>query len=99
MNEQQLEKGKVILELIKVTEKALHDLEGWMAKTKSNASSGSITEYERDSNYCLSISANRDGSGPGMNLYRSVGNTALLNVIKSELERQLAQFKADFEAL
>lgn len=99
MNEQQLEKGKVILELIKVTEKALNDLENWMAKTKANASSGSITEYEKDSNYCLSINANLNGGGPGMNLYRRAGNTALLNVIKAELERQLAQFKADFEAI
>jgi hypothetical protein len=99
MTEQQLETGKVILELIKVTEKALDNLKGWMEKTKASAEPKSTIEYGRDSNYCLSISANLNGGWPGMNLYRRTGNTALLEVLKAELERQLAQFRKDFDSL
>lgn len=98
MIEQQLKTGKAILDLIKVTEKALEDLDKWMIRSSGKISHGG-EDYERDSNYSLCISEFSDGSGPQLYLYRCVGNTALLGVIKKELERQLAKFKADFAAL
>ena len=99
MTEQQLEIGKTILELIKTTEKALKSLDDWRESTRGDSTSSSSVEYERDGNHCLSINSNLNGGGPGMNLYRRTGNTDLLKVIKAELERQLAKFKADFDNL
>ena len=98
MTEQQLKTGKAILDLIKVTEKALEDLDKWMVKSADKISCGG-EDYEQDFNYNLCISEHNDGSGPRLNLYRYVGNTALLGVIKEELERQLAKYKTDFAAL
>ena len=97
MIEQQLKTGKAILDLIKVTEKALEDLDEWMADSSKPSCGGE--DYKQDSNYNLCISAYKDGSGESLNLYRYFGNTALLEVIKAELEKQLAEFKADFAAL
>jgi hypothetical protein len=99
MIEQQLKTGKAILDLIKVTEKALEDLDKWMVDSANKPSCGG-EDYKQDSNYNLFISAYKDGSGESsLNLYRYYGNTALLGVIKAELEKQLAEFKADFAAL
>ena len=90
--------GKAILDLIKVTEKALEDLDKWMVDCANKTSCGG-EDYKQDINYNLYIGPYSDSSGYRLSLSRYFGNTALLRVIKAELEKQLAEFKADFAAL
>ena len=96
MNEQQLKTGQAILKLIQKTEEALNNLNSWV-DTASPSVGGD--EYEKDNHYNLFIGAYKDGSGIRLDLSRYMGNTALLELIQAELERQLAKFKQDFANL
>ncbi len=96
MNEQQLKTGKAILTLIQKTEEALNNLNSWI-DTASPSVGGD--EYEKDNHYNLFIGAYDDRSGKRLDLSRYMGNTALLELIQAELERQLAKFKQDFANL
>lgn len=96
MDKQQLKTGIAIVNLIEVTEKALTDLNDWI---ESGSRSVGGDSYDKDNHYNLCISAFKDGSGYQLNLSRYMGNTALLEVIKTELERQLKVFKEDLAKL
>jgi hypothetical protein len=96
MNEQQLKTGKAILFLIQKTEEALNTLNRWIDTARPSVGG---EEYEKDNHYNLFIGAYKDGSGTRLNLERLMGNTALLELIQAELERQLAKFKQDFANL
>ena len=96
MNEQQLKTGQALLKLIQKTEDALNILNPWVNNSSLNIGGD---EYEKDNHYNLFIGAYSDGSGTRLDLSRYMGNTALLELIQAELERQLAKFKQDFANL
>jgi len=96
MNERQLKTGQAILKLIQKTEDALNILNPWIQDASLSVGGD---DYEKDNHYHLSIGAYKDGSGAHLDLSRYMGNTALLELIQAELERQLAKFKQDFDNL
>jgi hypothetical protein len=89
MTELDLESGRTLLSLIKITEKALDTLNNWL-----NAK-GVISNPGVERGLSLTIG---DGCFH-LDLNRSAGNPRLLLLIKAELEAQLATFREDFEKL
>jgi hypothetical protein len=92
MNIEQMNCGKELLELIKVTENGLRILKGIELRDSPDKA------MYKDRLYSLHISEWRDGPG-GAYLARYCGNERLLNVIITELEKQLTEFQEAFEAL
>jgi len=93
MNIKQLEKGNELFALVKITEKALEDINRFTPQNRSMQK-----EYD-DKSYNLYISENSDGSGKKIDLARYYGNERLVKVIKEELERQLEEFSEEFSSL
>ena len=95
------EKLKVLIALetlIKITEKACDVINSWITESYE-LSTGTGGSYKRDCNYSLCVSEHQDGSGKRLDLSRYYGNTLLLSVIKKELDRQLEEFKRDFDKM
>lgn len=88
MTEQDLIKGKTLLDLIKTTEIAIIDLNKWLDSKKSP------THLDgEDNNFFFHLCEHGDGSGcSGFNvcLNRSFGNTLILQKVKAELEERLS---------
>lgn len=90
---EQLIEGEELKELITVTENALSEINKFIPKDRNKE------RNHDDKIFNLAICQYKDGSGICANLARYSGNVALLNVIKKELERQLSDFKSQFEVL
>ena len=93
MNIKQLNKGNELLALIKVTEKALEDINKFTPEDRE-----SQREYD-DKLYWLYFSKHEDGSGNNVDLTRYYGNERLIKVIREELERQLEEISDEFSKL
>lgn len=93
MTKEQLEEGQELRNLIIITENALNSLSKIIPKERDSK------KIHDDKVYHLYICEYGDGSGIYADLARYSGNVALLEVIKKELERQLNDFKSQFEAL
>ena len=101
MTEDDLKKGKTILDLIKTTEEAVAQLTEWLSISHDKFYSQveyhqASSPYRVDPNYWLSISEHSDGLGKKLNLNRVFGNRLVLEAVLAELKEQLAQFKNDF---
>jgi hypothetical protein len=92
MNIEQMNRGKELLELIKITENALNKLKSRKFRESTDG------KFYEDRVYGMHISEWRDGSD-GAELARYYGNERLLNVIIAELETQLAEFQEKFDSL
>jgi hypothetical protein len=84
MTEEQIIKGKELLELISTTRSALEQI--------SELASMTIPGN-------LSISEYSDGAGVKARLNRKRGNKELLSVIEAELAKQLSQYETEFAEL
>jgi hypothetical protein len=84
MTEEQIIKGKELLELISTTRSALEQI----SKLSSMTIPGN-----------LSISEYSDGSGVKARLNRKRGNKELLSAIEAELAEQLSQYETEFAEL
>lgn len=93
MSNEQLIEGQELIELITTTEDALGEINKFIPKNRDKE------KIHDDKMFNLVICQYKDGSGICANLARYSGNVALLNVIKKELERQLDDFKSQFETL
>jgi hypothetical protein len=97
MTQEQIEKGNELFEIKKVTEKAIIEIDNLLAKQRPL--NKREKRYFDDGVYWLSISEHKDGSGVKADLCRYQGNWELLNVIKTELERQLKSVVEQIEEL
>jgi len=93
MKTENLVKANELMELIKVTEKALNELKELKPEERKQE------KIYDDKMYWLAIAEHKDCSGIKAELCRYCGNAALLKVIVNELQRQLDNFKEDFEML
>lgn len=93
MTSEQLIEGKELQELITVTENALTELKKIVPQRRPSQ------KIHDDKIFNLTICEHKDGSGIRAILARYSGNEALLQVIIKELERQLNDFKSQFETL
>ena len=94
MDIKQLDKGNELLALIKVTEKALEDINKFIPRDRDKEK-----EYD-DKLYHLYISQWTDCSGKTtVDLARYYGNERVIKVIREELERQLEEFSDMFSKL
>jgi hypothetical protein len=84
MTEEQIIKGKELLELISTTRSALEQI-------------SELLSMARHGN--LSISEYSYGSGVEARLNRKRGNKELLSVIEAELAEQLSQYETEFAEL
>lgn len=87
MNLIELKTGGELHQLILKTENALKKLSTY---TPDKPEDEKIFD---DGMYYLSFSEHRDGSGNKVDLSRYSGNAKLIIVIRTELERQLEEFK------
>lgn len=92
MSNEQLMEGQELIELITTTEEALSEINKFVPRDRDK-------ERMHDEIFNLAICQYKDGSGICANLARYSGNVALISVIKKELERQLNDFKSQFETL
>ena len=93
MKQEQLTRGNELLGLIKITQKALLNLEKVMSEHKTKQ-----LKYN-DSLYNLCVTQHTDGSGFKADLGRCSGNEKLLEVIIQELKRQIIEFQDEFDKL
>ena len=93
MTSEQLKEGQELKNLIEITENALNSLKEIKPEERSTQ------KIHDDKVFNLYICEYNDGSGIYADLARYSGNAALLEVIKKELERQLNDFKSQFETL
>lgn len=84
MTEEQIIKGKELLELISTARSALEQISVLASMTIPGN---------------LSISEYSDGSGVKARLNRKRGNKELLSVIEAELAKQLSQYETEFAEL
>jgi hypothetical protein len=96
MTEQSLEKGRVLIDIIKSTEKGIEDLDkihtSMLTKVRKD-------NFYDDGGYSLHISKHSDGSGPNADLCRYAGNPELISEMIKVLERQLKGYKEEFDNL
>lgn len=93
MSNEKLIEGQELIELITTTEDALSEINKFAPRDRDKE------KMHDDKMFNLAICQYKDGSGICANLARYSGNVALINVIKKELERQLNDFKSQFETL
>ena len=98
MTNDDLKKALFMERLINATEDGLKKIQNWILNFELNANTGGIPGYN-DNNYNLCICKYSDGSGPKIDLCRYMGNTEILQLIEKALEKQLEQFKKDFEEI
>jgi len=92
MDEQLLEKCNVLSCIIRTTEKELNNLKTIKIKSTQRRDNA----YD-DGLYSFHIGVNSDMSGPSAELTRYHGNKELLQIIIETLEKQLKEFKEEFE--
>jgi|SRR6056297_928402 len=103
MNRNKLKTGNEIIELIDTTKQAIKELDLYIKDSEEWSKHDESYTYKQDDNYNLYISryykdtVNRINYR--INLSRHFGNTAILKLIKDELESQLESFKKDFDEL
>jgi len=90
---EQLKEGQQILELIKVAENSIKNLE--KLKEKRENAKGKYN----DGQYWLTITEHNDGSGCRAELNRHFGNAELLDMIIDKLEEQLKDLSDRFAEL
>jgi hypothetical protein len=98
MTNDKLKRGGELRDLIEITENALKGLMELDARGKPCVA-GENYQGPVGNIYNLSIFEYSDGSGLGGNLNRLEGNDELLKLIIVELQRQLQDFKTEFDKL
>lgn len=96
MTKESLEKGNELNTLIEVTSEALKNITDILYNCNGN---GRDDKNYEDDNYYLSIYDYTNSGGKKACLNRYKGNTELLEVIKSTLEKQLAFYKDELNKL
>jgi hypothetical protein len=92
-----LSKAVELKTLLDTTKRALKDLNEKILTLPTGKSTPDHAYV--DGPYYLSLSQHADGSGGKVELNRYYGNRSLLQVIKVELERQIAFFEKEVEYL
>lgn len=95
MTQEKFEQATELLEIIKITESQIKNL----YKFRDSKREDREDRHYDDGLYNLCISRFSDGSGGIAELTRYQGNSELLDVIIETLQKQLKEFKEEFERI
>jgi hypothetical protein len=96
MNDDKLAVCNEIKKLIEITSNGLEKINEWI---ENSIKKTCCPKWDSDFNYNLIICEYSDRSGNNVSIDRYIGNTEVLKAIKKVLEKQLSEFKSEYERL